>query len=203
MSRTLQNLLKLPTLFTAGALITLLLFYLMQYLIQIEFDGTRPTPGQRIANITMPEMELVVNRREPLPPEPVEPIPPPSIDFPFDNAIGTAPHFPIDRPPVTLNENDRSFAGMINANAVPLVQVAPVYPQRAQQRGIEGHVVVEFDVDEQGLVFNARILYAEPEGYFESAALRALERYRYQPRVENGEAVKMFGLQQKLTFSLE
>jgi periplasmic protein TonB len=62
---------------------------------------------------------------------------------------------------------------------------------------------VEFDGDETGGVISPRVLYAEAESYFENAALRALERYRYQLKVVNGRAVKMFSVQQKLSFTLE
>ena len=203
MSSFIQHLLKLPLLLGTGALITLLLFWLMQQLIHTEFSTTAPQPGTRIADITEPDFDIIVNKRQPLPPKPLERIEPPPL-APQSTSVeprnGTG--FVFEKPDMTHDPIAPGLA-IAHANAVPLVQVAPAYPQRSQQRGVEGYVVVQFDVDPQGLVVNAHVLYAEPEGYFENAALRALERYRYQPRMVNGEALAMRGLQQKLSFTLE
>ena len=45
--------------------------------------------------------------------------------------------------------------------------------------------------------------YMDHSRRFEAAALRALERYRYKPKVVDGKEVKMYGVQQKLSFTLE
>lgn len=204
MSRFTQHLLKLPLLLGTGALITLLLFWLMQHLVHTEFTGTRPPPSTRIADITLPDIEIDPIREQPLPPEPLQRIDPPPLKrqtTSIDPYNGTG--FTVEKPDITPDTSPSAPLAINNTSAIPLVQVAPTYPQRAQQHGVEGYVVVQFDVDPQGLVVNAHVLYAEPAGYFEAAALRALERYRYQPKVVDGNARPMRGLQQKLTFTLE
>ena len=43
---------------------------------------------------------------------------------------------------------------------------------------------------------------ASPTGIFEDAALRAVRRWRYNPRVENGVAVSRTGIRVRLRFEL-
>ena len=71
----------------------------------------------------------------------------------------------------------------------PLVDIPPEYPRRALAAGIEGQVTLQFTVTAEGRVENIRILSAEPPGVFERAARRAVSRWRFAPRRENGVAV--------------
>jgi protein TonB len=47
-----------------------------------------------------------------------------------------------------------------------------------------------------------QVIEAEPRGMFERAALKAVERFRYKPRVVNGEATTVNGVQHLVTFEL-
>jgi TonB family protein len=69
-----------------------------------------------------------------------------------------------------------------------LLAVEPQYPASAAARGTAGFVEVEFTVTALGLVENARVIAAEPQGVFEQAALAAIARWRYSPG-EGREAV--------------
>ena len=64
-----------------------------------------------------------------------------------------------------------------------------VYPAAAKAAGIEGHVVVRYDVTAAGTVANPRIVASEPAGTFDAAALASLSRWRFRPRIDNGQAV--------------
>jgi protein TonB len=200
----LQRLARYNLMMLAGALATLALFYTMQRLILTDFAAPEATTSFRIADITMPELEFVPVITTPKPLKPEEPPVIPDIDFlPPAVAGGSGTGVTFEAPDFSDPIEPGDYLGFADANAVALVQVQAVYPQRALQRGIEGYVIVEFDVDEAGLVINPRVLFAEPEGYFEAAALKALERYRYKPKLVGGREVKMFGVQQKLSFTLE
>jgi protein TonB len=94
-------------------------------------------------------------------------------------------------------------AGGADRDVVPLVRIEPDYPARAAQRGIEGYVVVEFTITPAGTIKNARVLRAEPNGVFDAAALAAVSRWKYNPKVENGAAVARTGVRVKLNFQLE
>jgi TonB family protein len=61
--------------------------------------------------------------------------------------------------------------------------VAPTYPDRARERGTEGWVDLEFTVTNDGRTRDVVVRAAEPEGTFDSAAVNAVRRWRYEPRV--------------------
>ena len=50
---------------------------------------------------------------------------------------------------------------------------------------------------------DAVVVASEPGTIFDEAALKAIARWRYNPRVENGEAVERVGLQTIIRFELE
>ena len=58
----------------------------------------------------------------------------------------------------------------LNQPPILLKLNAPKYPRRAQQTGIEGRVLVEFDVDEEGIVINPKVKWSENK-VFDSSAL--------------------------------
>jgi len=83
------------------------------------------------------------------------------------------------------------------------VRVDPVYPPRLEARGIEGSVHVQFNVTAAGTVRDAIVVASEPRGTFDAAALEAIARWRYNPRIVNGTAVERVGLQTLVRFELE
>lgn len=88
-------------------------------------------------------------------------------------------------------------------DTVPLVRVPPDYPQRALNRGIEGWVIVQFTITGTGTVKDAVVVESQPKGIFDDAAIKAILRYRYNPKIEGGVAVERVGVQQKIIFALE
>ena len=88
-------------------------------------------------------------------------------------------------------------------DTIPLVRIPPDYPPRAQQRGIEGWVLIEFTITPSGTVADPKVLDADPKGMFEDAALKAISRWKYNPKVENGVNVERKGIRVVLRFDLE
>jgi serine/threonine-protein kinase len=68
--------------------------------------------------------------------------------------------------------------------------VAPKYPRAAQRRGDSGWVDLHFTVSIDGSVKDAIVSKSKPEGTFDEAAVRAVEKWAFEPVVENGEAVE-------------
>ena len=94
-----------------------------------------------------------------------------------------------------------SVAGS-DRDVIPLVRINPEYPQRALNMGVEGWVVVQFDITAAGTVKNAKVIDSDPKGYFEKAAVKAVLRWRYNPKVEEGVAVERRGVQTLIKFQL-
>ncbi len=80
--------------------------------------------------------------------------------------------------------------------------IAPTYPDRARERGTEGWVDIEFTVKTDGTTGDGVVKAAEPAGVFDRAALAAVERWRYEPRVVSGMVVDQ-RVAARLRFQLE
>lgn len=86
---------------------------------------------------------------------------------------------------------------------VPLFRQAPRYPPELLGRGREGFVEISFTVDELGFVRDPEVINeGDDHRGFEEAALKAVERFRYAPRFEDGEAVAVEGVKTRITFEL-
>lgn len=88
-------------------------------------------------------------------------------------------------------------------DVMPLVRINPDYPPRALNRGIEGWVQVQFTITEQGTVTDAIVVDSSPANIFDDAAIKAILRWRYNPKVEGGVAQARIGMQTILRFTLE
>lgn len=195
---------NIPVAMLAAAAMTFALFFLMQYLIA--GSGEIPAREDRvpIADIIMPEQELVVHPTEPRParPEELTDIPElPEMEFNPEAPVG--PRITIGQPDIPTGYPETGPVTPAEGEYLPIVTVAPQYPNRAQQRGIEGWCLVAFTVNENGGVEDTRVVDAEPQGIFDSASLRAVSRFRFNPRIENGTAVKTHDVQYVFTFELD
>jgi protein TonB len=76
-------------------------------------------------------------------------------------------------------------------DAVVIEQVIPKFPARARRLEVtEGTVALEYTVDKTGAVKNAVVVSANPPGVFDDAALAAIQRWRYEPRLQDGAPVE-------------
>lgn len=84
---------------------------------------------------------------------------------------------------------------------LPLSRVAPQYPREALKRGLEGVVEFQVDVNPDGTVAGLKVLKSEPAGVFDEAASRALRKWKFKPKIVDGEPVPSSGWQ-RVEFSL-
>ena len=77
-----------------------------------------------------------------------------------------------------------------------------VYPAGAQAEGVEGRVVVRYDVTPAGTVANAVVVESAPPGVFDEAALTTVRSWRFRPKVDRGEVVLARGQVSELVFRL-
>ena len=71
-----------------------------------------------------------------------------------------------------------------------------------KRRGQSGWVDVVFTLTRDGTVRDVVVREGDPEGVFDSSAMRAVEKWEFEPVVENGRVVeKRAGV--RLLFALE
>ncbi|TVS17716.1 MAG: energy transducer TonB [Gammaproteobacteria bacterium] len=187
-----------------GAVVTLSLFYLMQWLIHTDETGLTDPPSGRIVDFVRVEQEEAIQRRDrtPEPPPPPDEPPPDMPDPSFDTDVGAVG---IDIGSVAMDTGmdiggARGFQS--DGDYLPIVRVEPVYPRRALTRGIEGYVLLEFTVSETGSVVDPKVVEAQPPGIFDRAAIQAALRFKYQPRVVDGQPIAVHGVRNMITFEL-
>ena len=94
--------------------------------------------------------------------------------------------------------------GVGEGDYLPIVKVAPIYPQRALLRGIEGHCIVQFTVTRQGTTRDPFVIEDEcTDTLFRVPSVQAALKFKYKPRVIDGEAVEVPGVRNKFTYVIE
>ena len=79
--------------------------------------------------------------------------------------------------------------GFGDSDVIPLVRQNPVYPEKAKRRKIEGYVTARLDINPEGSVEDVEIIDSKPRGVFEREARRALFRYKFKPKMQDGKPV--------------
>jgi len=116
---------------------------------------------------------------------------------------GNGPLLVFTADPAPPNPTDLTTIGVFtDGPLVAMVRVAPVYPARALTYGIEGYVVVQFDISAEGQVLNV-VIIESTDSVFDSAAIKAAERFKFKPRVVNGLAMASYGIQNMFRFRLD
>jgi len=193
--------LLLAILLAAG--VTFGLFGLMVSLIASGDKELDDKPQANLAEILMPDREISDNTKDNKPKKPEKDEPPPDVpepemdDINMDNALEVAsPNMGAD---LDIGLNGVSAS---DGEYLPIVKVAPQYPRRAAAKGVEGYVILEFTVTKQGTVKDPIVIEAEPRGYFERAATKAVLRFKYKPTIVDGVAIDVPGVKNKITFKL-
>ncbi len=91
----------------------------------------------------------------------------------------------------------------LTGGIVAYLKPQPVYPSRPLTKGIEGHVDLVFDIAVTGSTTNIRIIDAQPQGLFERAAIRALEKWRYKVPVIDDVPQGQVDMMTRMRFALE
>lgn len=197
-----------------GCCLALALFLLMQSLISMPGDNIhdpRPTPSLDFIRIE-PEVSIRQKQRfKPLPPPPQKAPPAPP---PLPATARPAPELPklamrIPTPEPFTPGDSGLFLGVFEprqpaaeGDVIPIVRIEPQYPREALIAGTTGWVKIEFTINEDGTVSDAEVVAAEPPRVFNRAALRAILRWKFKPRVVEGLATSRRA-SQVIEFQLE
>jgi protein TonB len=190
----------------SGVAVTFGLLFLMQLLIETGESALTDPKKRYFLEFVRVKRQEVVNMEEPKPEKPPKPQqPPPDTPPPSQDDIDpNAPAINV-RPPSTSTDVSISGPGSLSytdGEYLPIVRVAPIYPSRALSRGIEGYVDLEFTVTTAGTVKDPVVIYTT-SSLFNRAAVRAVLKFKYKPRVVDGQPVEVPGVKTRIRFELE
>lgn len=194
--------------FLVASGVTFGLFYLMQALISMGVaEAERVFAGHVIEFVRLKRDSQLDLKKRRLPDKapPEEEPPPPELDL----SRPVRPDLDLDAMSIALAHQVDLGAGPdfgdmgSDQDIVPIVRVNPQYPIRAADRGIQGWVEVQFTISAAGTVKDPVVVEAEPATIFNRAALRAIRKWKYSPKIEEGVAVDRPDVRVRLHFNLE
>jgi len=188
---------------SSGTLMTFALLYVMQLLISLQPGAQVEVPEHFPVDFIMAKIieppvrtrELIVTKETLTNTE----VKPPRPDF--DRGSETI-HVSRPRPVASTGTGPIGFGGMSDGTLVNRVRVSPIYPARALAQGLEGYVIVQFDVDVNGKVTNV-VVVESSHSVFEREARKAAQRFKFKPRVVDGVALVSTGVQNLFRFELD
>jgi protein TonB len=191
-----------------GIAITAALFWFMQYLIETADRELNEGGSTNLVDFVRLKRDESIQRRQLKPKKPPPPdAPPPQPPTPqLDNLNPNAEKIAISAAPVETDiEMSGGFSlGVGEGDYLPIVKVAPIYPQRALSRGIEGFCVVQYTVTRQGTIRDPFVIEDQcTSSLFHRASIQAAMKFKYKPRVIDGQAVEVPGVQNKFTYEIE
>lgn len=193
----------------AAAAVTALLLWTMNILIAQADRTLDEAKRGHLLDFVRVKREEAVQRRQsraekPPPPAPPPPQPPaPKLDQIRPNVEKIA----VSAPPVEteIELSGAGFSlGVSEGEFLPLAKVAPIYPERAISRGIQGFCIVEYTVTRQGSVANPVVVEGQcSHDVFRKPSVQAALKFKYKPRIVDGQTVDVPGVRNKFTYVLE
>lgn len=179
------------------------LFMIMHSLIAVDFVNPEVS-NTKVAELVQPDEEIKLDTTTKKPEKTEEPEEPPpelemaqiSLDLDIDvSNLAPAANISVEISSSGMSSGDGEY--------LPIVKVAPIYPRRAQTRGISGYCIVSYTVTKSGSIRDPQAVDCEPAGVFERASVKAATKFKYKPRVVDGEPIEVAGVQNKFTYELE
>jgi protein TonB len=186
--------------------VTLSLLVLMQTLVhqdEVNVDDGKQT---KIDDVLMPDTEIETHFSERKPDKPDEQEePPPDVEQPDMEDLTMEDSLNVAAPKVGRVEITMSGfgSGQSDGEYLPIVKIQAQYPRRATTRGIEGQCTVEYTVTKVGTTRNPVAVDCQPKGVFERASVKAAAKFKYKPRVVDGEAIDVIGVQNRFIYKLD
>ncbi len=189
-----------------GVVVTLSLLFVMQLLIVTGKQAlTKPRERAKLEFVRVKRNEqLNTEDFQPEKPPPPPEVPPETPPQDMDSVDPDAPSISVAAPEVSGDTEIGGPGGfnVAEGDYLPIVRVAPVYPARALSRGLEGYVDMSFTVTTAGTVKDPVVIYST-SSLFERAAIRAVLKFKYKPRVVDGQPVEVPGVKTRISFQIE
>ena len=194
--------------------ITVALFFLMVALISLGDTGIKTDNARKLADVIMPDRDIDTLyddfEKPEEPDQQPEDIAQPELDLQPTTGIDVN----IPKPKAKFTAGGSFFR---DGEYIPLFKIQPQYPRRAQERGTMGFAIVAFTITESGTIEdvvpvegyctsknpNDPEAQLRPCSIFNSASSRAALKLKYKPKIVDGKAVKVEGVQHKFTFIME
>lgn len=190
----------------AAAVITVLLYLLMHALISQAANNIRGDDDLPAIDFTKVKIDDEIRERKRVipkkPPPPKEPPPPPKMNVQQNQQVVNNMPTP-NIPNLDLGVGgDGPFLGAVGqvnmaeeGGVIPIVRIAPQYPRKALMAKIEGWVKVKFTITSTGTVSNPEVVDSKPRRIFDREAIRAILKFKFKPKVVNGQGVEQVATQ--------
>lgn len=190
-----------------AAVATFAVFWMMQTLISSGNSVVNEESyGRLIEFVDVSKDDDVQTKQRKVNKPPAPPVEPPKPDLPKPSMQAQSANA-FDMGSIDLSPDLNIEAGLNGSGGdgdfLPIVKVAPQYPRRALQKGIEGHVTVEFTVTALGTVIDPKVIDANPPNIFNRAAMNAVKRFKYKPKIMEGKAQAVTGVRNIIRFELD
>jgi len=183
---------------------TMVLFLTMKVLVtgqDYEIADAQETIGIDFVRVERDENVNTKDRalKRPSQEKPDEPPPPPKLT--------QAQRPNMDKASMSADMSQFGLSGMnlnapVDGDTLAIVRVLPRYPNRALSRGIEGWVLLEFTIDQLGQAVDLVVIEADPKGMFDRAALNAIKKWKYRPKMQDGRPTMRPGVRQLISFNI-
>ncbi|MHA7834373.1 MAG: TonB family protein [Algiphilus sp.] len=189
-----------------GIVATFLLYWFMSVLVAAGQNALTEAPQGRIVDFVRVPDPPQLRTHQPKPEKPDKPeVAPetPKLQVAVSRPRADSVNLGVMDVDTELAVDTSAGLSASDGEYLPIVKVAPIYPNRAQSRGIEGWVLLRFTVTATGSVVDPEVIDAEPPGVFDDAAKNAVVRFKYKPRVINGQARSVQGVEHLITFKMD
>jgi len=196
----------------AAVVVTFFLFVFMAYLIKPSGHINVKKDNSTIQfKIVRPKETTRTKERKPpkKPEKPKEPPPPAAPNIAQKTKPTTTINVNLPRMNVGLATGGLFIGNMGRAlsmgdgEAIPMVIIEPQFPRKALRDGISGQVTLRFTVTPNGSPKDVVIIASKPRRLFDKAAMRAVFKWKFKPRVVDGKAVSQPNMYYTMVFKLE
>ncbi len=197
-----SDLRKYYTVFLQLGLVAVLLLFIVA--MKVEFVGNNSDSDMSEEQEVVEMEEVIQTQQEETPPPPPEPQVPqevPNDEIIEDQDINLDADMnmnePLDMPPPPEEEEEEEEDFFVAVEQMPELigglaelQKKINYPERAKRAGIEGRVIIQFIVTEDGNVEDPQVVRGIGGGADEEA-LRVVRQAKFKPGQQRGEPVRV------------
>ncbi len=192
--------------FAVATVIATVLFWVMYQLISIvQVDVPPPTRPHGLQIVDWKPKVIEPRKRD------RKPASPPVFEQPLHTSMPKwvstsgvpAFRFPAPAKNDLFGKKGGGKIGINEREYMPLTEIQPNYPERALVREIEGTCVVVYTITKTGSVQDVRVDESRcTSSLFYSSAMKAANKFKYAPRIVDGEAIEARNVTKLFRFSI-